>query len=192
MIPTRVVCVSTSSPLTSVALWRDGECAWSHREEARQNASQKALESIQNGLSSIGLSLADLEGIVVDRGPGSFTGTKVGVVIAKVLASELNIPVAGVLSFDLMGPEGPWAIPVRRGVYCRRDAPGSEWRLVAADELGAARGYGPDFPEPTYPDAAKWDPNRDHPRWATWAELQAEYVLPPSITPPKKPYREMA
>ena len=176
MIPTRVVCVSTSSPLTSVALWRDGECAWSHREEARQNASQKALESIQNGLSSIGLSLADLEGIVVDRGPGSFTGTKVGVVIAKVLASELNIPVAGVLSFDLMGPEGPWAIPVRRGVYCRRDAPGS----------------GPDFPEPTYPDAAKWDPNRDHPRWATWAELQAEYVLPPSITPPKKPYREMA
>ncbi|NWN46039.1 tRNA (adenosine(37)-N6)-threonylcarbamoyltransferase complex dimerization subunit type 1 TsaB [Candidatus Phytoplasma pruni] len=48
------------------------------------------------------VSLQDLSGIIVGVGPGSFTGTKVAVLTAKMLASELNIPLYQISSLLLL------------------------------------------------------------------------------------------
>lgn len=56
---------------------------------------QDVLGFISNSLISNGKTLADLTTIEVNPGPGSFTGTRVGVAIANALAFALNITVNG-------------------------------------------------------------------------------------------------
>jgi tRNA threonylcarbamoyl adenosine modification protein YeaZ len=53
-------------------------------------------------LSESGLKPTDLAGIVVDIGPGSFTGTRVGVTAAKTLAFALSIPAFPVVSLQVL------------------------------------------------------------------------------------------
>ncbi len=46
------------------------------------------------------LSWQDLEFIAVAKGPGSFTSTRIGIVTAKTLAQQLNIPVFGISTLE--------------------------------------------------------------------------------------------
>ena len=45
---------------------------------------------------------ADIEKIVVAKGPGSYTGVRIGVTIAKTLAWTLNIPLVGISSLEVL------------------------------------------------------------------------------------------
>jgi tRNA threonylcarbamoyl adenosine modification protein YeaZ len=54
---------------------------------------QNILSAIDEALKNNNLSLKDLEAIEVNPGPGSFTGTRVGVAIANSLAFALGIPI---------------------------------------------------------------------------------------------------
>lgn len=53
------------------------------------------LVAIEGILKKEKLTLKDLKAILVNIGPGSFTGTRVGVTVANTLAWTLNIPVCG-------------------------------------------------------------------------------------------------
>jgi tRNA threonylcarbamoyladenosine biosynthesis protein TsaB len=57
---------------------------------------------------------AELEGIVVGRGPGSFTSIRIGLAAARALALSLNIPVAGASTLDAYA-DGMPVIDARRG-----------------------------------------------------------------------------
>jgi tRNA threonylcarbamoyl adenosine modification protein YeaZ len=59
--------------------------------------------AIQGVLADAGLTMADLDAIVVGLGPGPFTGLRVGVVTAAALADALGRPVVGVCSLDAVG-----------------------------------------------------------------------------------------
>ncbi len=51
-------------------------------------------------LESAGRSIADVEAVVVGRGPGSFTGVRIGVAAAKGMAQGLGVPLYGVGTLD--------------------------------------------------------------------------------------------
>lgn len=53
-------------------------------------------------LARHGLSPADLDGVVVEVGPGSFTGVRVGVATAKALALGLGVGIVGIGSLDAL------------------------------------------------------------------------------------------
>lgn len=57
--------------------------------------SQVLLNLITQILKENNLEFSDLSGIEVEKGPGSFTGLKVGASVANALGFSLNIPVNG-------------------------------------------------------------------------------------------------
>ena len=62
---------------------------------ADRTLAQTLLQEIHQQLKEQSLDWSDLTGIAVYTGPGSFTGLRIGVTVANVLAYSLDIPIAG-------------------------------------------------------------------------------------------------
>jgi tRNA threonylcarbamoyladenosine biosynthesis protein TsaB len=58
--------------------------------------------AIDELLSKTGLKMKELDGIVVTTGPGSFTGGRIGISVAKGLSMGLNIPVVGISTLEAL------------------------------------------------------------------------------------------
>ena len=67
-----------------------------------KKVSESLVLEIENLLKSNKKSYNNLSKIIVINGPGSFTGIRTGVTVAKVLGLSLNIPVCGISLFDLL------------------------------------------------------------------------------------------
>ena len=79
---------------------------------------QRLLADVDEMLGGAGLNAADLTGIVVGTGPGSFTGMRIGLSIARGLGLALDLEVAGVSTLDALAAGARDAYPVvdaRRG-----------------------------------------------------------------------------
>ncbi len=57
---------------------------------------------VQKLLADSGIGLGDLGLLVVDRGPGRFTGLRVGLATIKTLAFALDVPVVGLTSLEIL------------------------------------------------------------------------------------------
>jgi tRNA threonylcarbamoyladenosine biosynthesis protein TsaB len=91
----RVIAFDTAGPVIGVAA-ADGE-----RVAARALRVARGTEGVLPGLvtavlESLGLRLADLQGVVVAEGPGAFTGLRVGMAAATALALARGVPVVAV------------------------------------------------------------------------------------------------
>jgi hypothetical protein len=152
---------------------------------AAGGACLKLLEAL---FKQTGKTLADAEAFVADVGPGSFTGIRVGLTLAKMMAFVRSKPVAGVLSFDLVDPKGAVAIPCGKGRFQVR-AVGDEPELVRGEPPDGAMGYGPSFEEQAFPHASKVAGLVEGLKWQSAFELLPAYLAEPSISTPKVPYR---
>ena len=91
-----ILLIETSTTLCSVALAQDGKIT-SYRESSapKAHASLTAV-FIQEMLAEHGLTLADCDAICVSKGPGSYTGLRVGVSTAKGLCFGSGKPLLAV------------------------------------------------------------------------------------------------
>lgn len=62
---------------------------------AGRNLSDGLLKFLQQCLKEFGAEWADLSGVVVFRGPGSYTSLRIGLTVANTLADGLNVPIVG-------------------------------------------------------------------------------------------------
>jgi len=69
-------------------------------EDAPRAALSRVLPMAEAMLAEAGLSASEVDGVIVGRGPGSFTGVRIGVAAAKGLAHGLGVPLWGVGTLD--------------------------------------------------------------------------------------------
>jgi tRNA threonylcarbamoyladenosine biosynthesis protein TsaB len=88
-----ILCIDTSDmKKVVVSLRKEGKILDTISED-REYGSQVLLPIIDKILKKNKLEYADLKGIEVETGPGSFTGLRVGVAVANALSYSLGIPV---------------------------------------------------------------------------------------------------
>ncbi|HET7807977.1 MAG TPA: tRNA (adenosine(37)-N6)-threonylcarbamoyltransferase complex dimerization subunit type 1 TsaB [Gaiellaceae bacterium] len=106
----------TATRAATTALVRDGDVLG----EAVSRA-VRVLEDADGLLRASGVERAELSGLVVGTGPGSFTGMRLGLAAARGLAFALGLPVAGVSTLEALAAGAPGAVPVvdagRREVF---------------------------------------------------------------------------
>ena len=72
------------------------------KKEFGHSLSEEALPEIVNMFNQNNLTAKEIDKIIVVNGPGSFTGIRIGITIAKVYAWSLNIPITTITSLEAM------------------------------------------------------------------------------------------
>lgn len=106
-----VLGIESSSPIASVALVSEEKLWGEITLNIGLTHSEQLLPLIDLLLRQARVKLADLAGIAVSSGPGSFTGLRIGMATAKGLAQGLQIPLCGIptllaLAFLAEGQQG--------------------------------------------------------------------------------------
>ena len=100
--------LDSSNKFLSVGLSKDGKVVDKICYEAWQRQSEMMVSEVGNILKRNNIKNEDLDGVVVGIGPGSYTGVRIGVTIAKTIAYALKIKVYGKSSLSLLKhPEFP-------------------------------------------------------------------------------------
>jgi tRNA threonylcarbamoyl adenosine modification protein YeaZ len=97
---------ATSTLVAGVARWspQDGARVLAERAEPSGNRHAELLTpAVRHALADAGVTMAELDTVVVGLGPGPFTGLRVGVVTAATLADARGLPAVGVCTLDAVG-----------------------------------------------------------------------------------------
>lgn len=91
-----ILCIETGTDICSVALARDGEMiALRESDEGKEHARKVGLFT-QELLRENNIEPEELDAVAVGKGPGSYTGLRIGVSFAKGLCYALNIPLIAI------------------------------------------------------------------------------------------------
>lgn len=98
-----ILSLETATKNCSVSLSRNGEviALKEHAGEGFEHA-EKLHVFIQNCLSDAGLGFQDIDAVAVSRGPGSYTGLRIGVSAAKGLCTALEIPLIALDTLEIL------------------------------------------------------------------------------------------
>ena len=97
----KLLSLSTAEQGCSLALVNGLSLVYEEFRTTRVTHSSRVLKMIEDMMENrVGLALDDIDGFVVARGPGSFTGLRIGLSVIKGLSYAMNKPVAGVSSLD--------------------------------------------------------------------------------------------
>jgi tRNA threonylcarbamoyl adenosine modification protein YeaZ len=173
---TLVLALDTSTPAVTAGIVRREDLSMLAQRvtvDARAHA-ERLTPNVVAALADAGLTMADLDAVVVGCGPGPFTGLRAGMATAAAYGHALGIPVHGVCSLDAIGGRTTGETLVvtdarRREVYWARyrdgmrtggpgvDAPsdvdpGAAQQVAGSPEHAAA--FGLPVREPVYPTPA--------------------------------------
>ncbi|NIG87604.1 tRNA (adenosine(37)-N6)-threonylcarbamoyltransferase complex dimerization subunit type 1 TsaB [Serratia symbiotica] len=117
---TRILAIDTSTEACSVAIWNQGEILALSELRPREHT-QRILPMVQQVLADGGLVLSQLDVLAFGRGPGSFTGVRIGIGIAQGLALGADLPMLGISTLQTMA-QGAWRVSHAERVLAAIDA----------------------------------------------------------------------
>ena len=142
-----VLALDTSTDMLACAVGRvaaDGAVTvLSARDHlCRRQANVELVTTARAALADAGLSMGDLDAVLVGRGPGSFTGVRIGIATAKGLACGAGLPLYGTSALDAMAWSAH-AVGVRGTLAVAGDAMRGEVYpgIYELDEAGAHRTF---------------------------------------------------
>ena len=140
----KILSIDTSTAVMGVALLTENKIIAETTTNLKTNHSVRLMPTIDQLFSEVQWSPEQIEMIAVAKGPGSYTGVRIGVTTAKTLAWSLNIPIVGVSTLEAMaynnhhypGSIAP-IIDARRGqvytgLYTRLEG---SWTMLESDRI---------------------------------------------------------
>ncbi|HEV8051828.1 MAG TPA: tRNA (adenosine(37)-N6)-threonylcarbamoyltransferase complex dimerization subunit type 1 TsaB [Parachlamydiaceae bacterium] len=97
--------IETSTERAVAAIFNGTECLFYEELPFGIQNSHLLLPDLQKKIAGKSFKIKDLDFISVGIGPGSYTGIRIGVTIAKILAFALDIPLVGICTLDAFIPE---------------------------------------------------------------------------------------
>ncbi len=103
----RVLAITSSTAVVGVAVADSGTVVAFEEITTDRRHAEELAPMVQRVLAAASLSLADLDTLAVDVGPGRFTGMRVGLATVRSLAFALELPVVGVTSLEILAAGHP-------------------------------------------------------------------------------------
>ena len=94
--------IDTATTNLVVAIINDGKIAYIYNNNDNHDTSSKMMPVLAEAFENVGLKPQDIDKIFAVTGPGSFTGIRVGLTVAKTMAYTLNIPIVPISSLAVM------------------------------------------------------------------------------------------
>jgi tRNA threonylcarbamoyladenosine biosynthesis protein TsaB len=88
-----IITLRTDKPEAEIGLFEDSTQLAYHSWEAHRQLAETLHATLKKLLKDNGKVLHDINGIVVFKGPGSFTGLRIGITVANALAYALDVPI---------------------------------------------------------------------------------------------------
>ena len=128
-----ILSLATVTEMCSVAVCREGQVLANDERLLGAKHAEELLPMISGVMKASGCEFEDLDGVAVAKGPGSFTGTRIGIAAARGLALAVSTPLLGVNSLEALahgicskGRPILAVLDAKRGqVYVQIFAPGS-------------------------------------------------------------------
>lgn len=146
VIQTGLLAIDTSTEQAGIALSTpDGD--FTHSWPASRAQTTTVLPEIDRMVAAAGLQPADISGLIVATGPGTFTGLRVGLSIAKGIVAAQGVPLVGVPTLEIVFAQHPdddfiAVLPAGRGrvVWQKRgEAPINASMSELVDAVSGAR-----------------------------------------------------
>lgn len=136
----RILAIDTATEACSVAL-QDNDSIHAHFELCQREHTQRILPLVQALLNQNARSLSQIDALAFGRGPGSFTGVRIGIGIAQGLALGAKLPMIGVSTLVTLA-QGAYRKTGATRVLVAIDARMGEvyWAEYQRDEQGVWRG----------------------------------------------------
>ncbi|MEG0260921.1 MAG: tRNA (adenosine(37)-N6)-threonylcarbamoyltransferase complex dimerization subunit type 1 TsaB [Lysinibacillus sp.] len=98
--------IETANAPLSVAIVDNGKVVAEVVQNIKLTHSAGAMPAIALLFEKVGMNPNDIDAVVVSEGPGSYTGVRIGVTLAKTLAWSLQKPLVGVSSLKALAANG--------------------------------------------------------------------------------------
>ncbi len=102
---TIVLGIDTATSGCSAALIRDETCLAAIRERMTRGQSEALTPMIDDVVRRAGVTFGDIDAMAVTRGPGAFTGLRIGIATARALALAVGKPCLGIGTFEALRAE---------------------------------------------------------------------------------------
>ncbi|WP_129713653.1 tRNA (adenosine(37)-N6)-threonylcarbamoyltransferase complex dimerization subunit type 1 TsaB [Pedobacter sp. SYP-B3415] len=94
--------IETATKVCSVAISTDGETRYVLEEEGQNLHASRLTPLIDEAMKAAGVTFSELDAVAVSKGPGSYTGLRIGVSTAKGLCYALDKPLIAVETLEMM------------------------------------------------------------------------------------------
>lgn len=101
-----VLAIDTSNHVLGVAIMKNEQIIGELVTNLTKNHSTRLMPAIDKLMEEVNMKAEDLDRIAVAKGPGSYTGVRIGLTTAKTLAWALDIPIVGVSSLAVLAYQG--------------------------------------------------------------------------------------
>lgn len=104
---TRLLAIDTSTRTVGLALYDGTQVLAESTWVSHDHHTVELAPAVTDAFKKCGLSAADLGALAVATGPGSFTGLRIGMALAKGIALAQHIPLVGIPSLDILAASQP-------------------------------------------------------------------------------------